>query len=272
MSNEKVLEKIEALKNFIKTIEPIAIAVSGGIDSMVLAFVAHRYFKNVKIFHAISPAVPIQGTERVKKYAKKENWDLKTVQPGEFEDDNYVSNPANRCYYCKDNLYKKMIKHINSMEGFTLVSGTNYDDLSDYRPGLNAASENSVIHPFVEAKINKSMIRKIARYFTLNDLSELPASPCLSSRIETGINIDKSLLPLVNETELYLDKLLKPKTVRCRMRKAGIFIELDEKTLEFLSTSKKSEIQSNIKKRFFHDYNYDIHFAKYKMGSAFIRE
>ena len=124
-------------------------------------------------------------------------WRLTEVDAGEFADPAYRANPVNRCYFCKTNLYDR-IAHVT--EG-PIASGANLDDLGDYRPGLIAAAEHRVRHPFVEAGMDKAAVRALARDFDLADISELPAQPCLSSRVETGIAISASDLAFVARME-----------------------------------------------------------------------
>ena len=164
----------------------LAVAVSGGVDSLTLAFCAARWVPDILAIHAVSPAVPAEATERVRRYAETNGWPLKVVSSGEFKDPNYRANPHNRCYFCKSNLYTTMTELFDG----PVASGTNTDDLGDYRPGLVAAKENAVVHPFVEAGIGKDDLRAIARLFDLQDIAELPAQPCLSSRVESGIRLE----------------------------------------------------------------------------------
>ena len=123
------------LEDYFRSQPPMAVAVSGGVDSMTLAVVASRVRPETQIFHAISPAVPAAATARVRSYARSEKWRLTVVDAGEMADENYLNNPANRCYFCKTNLYQTVSKQTDLL----LASGTNLDDLDDYRPGLIAA-------------------------------------------------------------------------------------------------------------------------------------
>ena len=261
------------INRLVRTIDEIsdpAVAVSGGIDSMTLAALAHKFEPGkVKMYHAISPAVPTQATERVEKVATEQRWDLTIFDAGEFRDQNYVSNPVNRCFYCKTNLYETISKKTTAV----ILSGANHDDLQDYRPGLLAADNFSVRHPFIENGIDKATIRQIAKQVGLGELSELPASPCLSSRIETGISIDAKLLPMINKCEQLISTLIipKPATVRCRVRDIGIVIELDGVSYRLLSKNIRSELQKEIQQIFESVRSTDdIFFKEYQMGSAFL--
>jgi uncharacterized protein len=212
------------LVNVLDGYNEIAIAVSGGVDSMVLAYVAHRLSRaQTTMLHAISPAVPQVATARVKRYAQSEGWRVTYLDAGEFEDPNYRANPVNRCYYCKSNLYDR-IREATSTQ---IASGTNTDDLSDFRPGLKAASERGVIHPYVDAGLGKGAIYRLAGRHGLSDLAELPAQPCLASRVETGIAIDPEDLAFIEMMEGRAASLVSvPTDIRCRTTAAGIVIEV----------------------------------------------
>ena len=259
-----------ALESVLRTLPALNVAVSGGVDSMTLAVIAHRLAPDAtRMVHAVSAAVPPQASERVRHYARREGWRLEELDAGEFADARYRANPANRCYFCKSNLYGAMAGRFRD----ALVSGTNLDDLGDFRPGLLAAEEHRVRHPYVEAGIHKAGVRDIARSLGLDDLAELPAAPCLSSRIETGIAIDPRVLPVVNDVEQWLTVEIAPRTVRCRVRGEGIVVELDGDALAGLDTTRRAELRSSIAGRFAHiQVHRPVSFAPYRMGSAFLRE
>ena len=208
----------------------LAVAVSGGVDSMTLAAFAHRVKpEGVTMIHAVSPAVPPAATARVRARAEKENWRLTITGAGEFEEARYRDNPVDRCYFCKSNLYDRIRALTSGMIAPGLIaSGANTDDLGDYRPGLLAAAERGVVHPLIEAGMNKSAVRALARRLGLDDVAELPAQPCLSSRVETGIAIDAADLAFIDMVETALTPLARPgAAVRCRVTKDGIRIEVD---------------------------------------------
>ena len=174
------------IEDWFAKVGPHAIAVSGGVDSMTLAACAHRGNPASVMFHAVSPAVPKDATERVERYGRRFNWNLQLVDAREFHDPQYVENPINRCFYCKKNLYGV----IRQATELPMASGTNCDDLQDFRPGLDAASKHGVRHPFVEFGYHKRDVRALAHQLGLDELGDLPASPCLASRVESGIAID----------------------------------------------------------------------------------
>ena len=259
------LNALVRLTEALSSLGPMAVAASGGVDSMTLAVVAHRLFgKGALIVHAVSPAVPPQATERVKAHAEAEGWNLKIVDAEEFKDERYLANPVNRCFYCKFNLYDC----IAGVTELPIVSGTNTDDLSDYRPGLEAAKDHQVTHPFVMADIDKDAIRDIARHLNLGDLSELPAAPCLSSRLETGVTVTPERLMFVNKVEGYISDLLSPETVRCRILAKQVEIQLDPESFDKLDGADK--YRDRIIAFAGIDQSLPIKFAAYKKGSAFV--
>ena len=266
---EPVPASVSALNTVLDDIGRAAVAVSGGVDSMTLALLAgRRSGADCAMFHAVSPAVPAEATTRVQEYAVREGWRLTVLDAGEFDDPAYRANPANRCFYCKTNLYGALAARTDA----TLLSGTNVDDLGDWRPGLKAAEEHGVRHPFVEAGIDKATVRVLAAGLGFDDLARLPAAPCLSSRIETGLRVEADDLASVHAAERYLARQLRPETVRCRRRKAGIVIELDETTLGALSASRRAALGAAVAGMFeTNDRTRPVSFAPYRTGSAFLR-
>lgn len=200
-------------------------AVSGGVDSMTLATLAHRHLAHQpRMIHASSPAVPAAARPLIEAQARAEGWRLEIIDAGEFADPAYRANPVNRCYFCKSNLYDSIRAVLAVSEG-TVASGANLDDLSDFRPGLQAAGEHGIRHPFVEAGTDKATVRALARAHCL-DFAELPAQPCLASRVETGLRIELADMDFIDRLETELRRSAGARSdLRVRLRRGGVAVE-----------------------------------------------
>jgi len=268
-----MVSKISVLKQTIDNFPTVrVIACSGGIDSMLLATLIHRLSPfNTHVIHAVSHAVPKMATNRVLEWASVEEWNIQTVYAGELENKIYINNPVNRCYYCKSMLYQTVYNafYDRDMRQAVVLSGTNCDDLGDYRPGLEAANEFNVRHPFVEAGITKNDIRSIARYLDL-PFSDIPASPCLSSRIYTGTTITQDRLNVIEVAEQLLIDLLDLDLVRCRIRGNDMLIEVNEKDRNKITPSVIDFIYSKVGFHYAWLKSISLDKGSYIMGNAFV--
>jgi pyridinium-3,5-biscarboxylic acid mononucleotide sulfurtransferase len=270
---ESLPASTQRLSEALRSMGKVAVAVSGGVDSLTLAAFAHRLLGGtVTMYHAVSPAVPPAATQRTRAIAQQEGWHLEVMDAGEFASEDYLSNPSNRCYFCKTNLYASVTRHTQRQ----VVSGTNMDDLGDYRPGLTAAKEHAVRHPFVEAGMSKQAVRALARELGMPDIAELPSSPCLSSRVETGIAIDPAILRAIDTVEEHLRAILPSmglpsKNVRCRYRSRGVAIELDEAVLAQLGPVQRTSLSTRVTEAFSAcSPGAVVLFEPYRLGSAFL--
>ncbi|NND93039.1 MAG: adenine nucleotide alpha hydrolase [Granulosicoccus sp.] len=246
----------------------LAVAVSGGVDSMTLASVAYAVLGDkLLLVHARSPAVPSDASERVEGYARRLGWPLKLVDAGEFADQRYLGNPVNRCYYCKSNLYARL----RDVWDGPIASGANLDDLGDYRPGLVAAHEKSVVHPLIEASIDKRTVRALARHQQLGSVASLPAQPCLSSRVETGLAISVDDLVFLHRVERYMTDVLGPGDLRCRVTAAGIRIEVAD-AIKRANVDRWSAVCREVENMIAADGRELAEFSVYRRGSAFLHE
>lgn len=248
----------------------LTIALSGGVDSMTLAAFAHRQLADgVRMVHAVSPAVPPEATARVEAMAAERGWRLDLVDAGEFQDPAYLANPVDRCFFCKTNLYASL----HRIAPPPVASGTNLDDLGDYRPGLKAAAAAGVVHPFVEAGIDKQGVRALARSLGLGAIAELPAAPCLSSRLETGVAVTAERLAVVHGVERRLQELFGPGDHRCRIRATQIEVQLDGATHAGLDMAGRDAIDGMVGELAArHGIVLPVAIGAYRRGSAFLRD
>ena len=255
----------------------LKIALSGGIDSITLMAVAARVRKEPTVaVHAVSAAVPEEATQLCRDLAKKFNWPLAEIDAREFDNEHYIANPVNRCYYCKSSLFDRIIESEGveiclTDQGYTIATGTNTDDLGDYRPGLLAAQERAVWQPYVEADINKKMIREIARLEQLDDFAQMPAQPCLSSRVETGIAIDTKDLRFIHRVEKLITDLTSAGDIRCRITRSGVTVQLPPANEIFSNTEIRARADQLILQFCADEGRLFTGFEPYKMGSAFLK-
>ena len=261
-------EHADRLSDYLAHFDNLAIAVSGGVDSMTLAWFAHRALgSGAAIYHAVSPAVPPEATARVRQYAQCYGWQLVIVDAHELADSDYVANSINRCYFCKRDLYQTIRDHTD----WPIASGTNLDDLDDFRPGLRAATSAGVYHPLVECGIRKVDVRALAAGAGLHDIAELPAAPCLASRIETGTTVSAERLKLVHAVEKLIRQTIGGATVRCRLRSRTIEIELDASTFAKLDDAMRQYLTDRIARlQSSEGWVAPVRFGVYRRGSAFV--
>lgn len=248
------------------------IALSGGIDSLTLMTIAARVRNNhpTIAMHAVSAAVPVEATERCRFLAAKYHWQLREIDALEFESTDYVRNPYNRCYYCKSSLFTTINACTNNAGDNTIATGTNIDDLGDYRPGLIAAAEQHVWQPYVEAGVDKETVRGMARHEGLGNLASLPAAPCLSSRVETGIAISSHDLHLIHQVENLVTLSSVPGDIRCRIVKRGVVVQLPLDSPLFSDPELKVSVTNLVNSLCVSADKPFLGFEKYVKGSAFI--
>ena len=264
MAMATITTTIEALERALDGHGEVAVAVSGGIDSLTLATLAHRRLGGrARMFHSLTASVPEAATRRTRELAGRFGWRLEIIDARELGREEYLANPANRCFFCKQSLYAEIARHTDAQ----VLSGANADDLSDYRPGLDAAREAGARHPFAELGVDKNTIRAIARELGLGDLAEIPASPCLSSRVETGIRIEAPMLKRIERAEIAVRSRVHARSLRCRVRGSGIVIEIDGATLEAMPQVVREEVAREVAQIFGRTPTYE----PYRMGSAFLK-
>ena len=207
-SSGSLQDALTRLKMLIASMNQVVVAFSGGVDSALVLDVAHEVLGDRAVgLTAISPTFPPEEQEIAVAFTKQRGIRHMLVETHELEDEGYARNEGNRCYFCKSELFR-LASHRASQIGIEWVlDGTIVDDLGDHRPGLQAASENAVRHPLVEAGFNKEMVRKIAAHRNIHVWNK-PSFACLGSRFAVG-------------TRVTLDRILQVQKVESALRSVG---------------------------------------------------
>ncbi len=183
------------------------VAFSGGVDSAVVAKAAYLALGEKSLaVTGISASLASSELETAKRIAKAIGIRHETVATDELNQDGYLKNQPNRCWYCKTELYKQLQLLGDERNVAYLLNGANSDDASDFRPGMKAASEHHVRSPLAECGIDKGAVRQIAQAWNL-EVWDKPATPCLSSRVVYGLKITPEQLARIDTAEQLLRDL-----------------------------------------------------------------
>jgi uncharacterized protein len=220
---------IETLEARIAELGSAVVAFSGGVDSSVVAALAHRALgPKALAVTAVSPSVAQGELDGARRVAAHIGIAHEIVRTDELARPGYRANGPDRCYFCKSELYD-VLAELAARRGYAaLLSGANADDQGDWRPGLKAAAEHGVVHPLHD--VGKPQVRELARRFALPS-AEKPASPCLASRIPYGTAVDPETLALIDRAERAVKALGFPVL---RVRHHGIMgrLEVDANDLD----------------------------------------
>jgi uncharacterized protein len=191
----------ERLTALIGSMGRVAVAYSGGIDSTLVLKVAHDTLGDSAVgLTAVSASMPHYEQDGAAQVAAEIGARVMWVNTHEDEDENYLANPTNRCYFCKTNVYDELLE-VAAREGFpVLLDGANADDVGDWRPGRQAAKEHGVRSPLEEVGMTKADIRALARELGLSNW-DMPSAPCLSSRVPYGTRISPETLDRIGRGE-----------------------------------------------------------------------
>lgn len=200
-------DKLTGLKKILSGMENAIVAYSGGVDSTLLLKIARDVIGEGAIgLIVISPTLPQRELAEAREIASLLGFQLIEVSSQEMELPAFTENSERRCYFCKDHRYRMLNRYASENGYQNLLDGGNADDLGDYRPGLQAAQEQSVRSPLQEAGLTKHEIRQLARELNLPNWNK-PSSACLASRIPYWTEITPSLLQQVEDAENLLFKL-----------------------------------------------------------------
>lgn len=224
-------EKIDKAVHIIGAFNGAVVALSAGVDSSLVASLARKALGDrVTAITAISESLAPGEIEIARKTAKQIGIRHIVVSTDEVHSANYRANPSNRCYYCKDTLYRELRRQADSFGFEAILDGTQLDDLGDTRPGLLAAKEAGVRSPLAEAGFSKKDVRESARGLGL-EVWDKPAMPCLSSRIPHGDEITVEKLIQVGEAESMIKRLSGARDIRVRHHGEAAAIEISKEEI-----------------------------------------
>lgn len=258
-------EKIDLLKQNIKSMHQLTVAFSGGVDSTFLLKVAHDVLKDsVLAVTARSATFPEREFQEAVEYVKNLGVTHRVLLFDEFNVAGFSDNPPNRCYLCKKELFSQ-IKRLSEEQGIDYVAdGSNQDDLQDYRPGMKAVKELGIISPLHEAEMTKEDIRFLSREMGIPTWDK-PSFACLATRFPFGERITREKLHMVDKGEEYLIGLgFKQIRVRCHGKLARIEVTTEARS-KFFDTDLMDQIDSEFKKIGFIFVSLDL--QGYRTGS-----
>lgn len=222
--------KSSVLQSRLRNLGRVLVAYSGGVDSAYLAWVARQVLgDNMLAIIADSPSLARTHRADAIAFAKEQQIPVEVIASSELDRPEYVRNDAQRCFFCKDELFTLM-EQVRTSRGFdAIIYGVNLDDQGDWRPGQKAAQAHSVVAPFLDAGLGKKWIRTLARNAGLRIWNK-PASACLSSRIEYGRPVTREALDAIEKGE---DALRALGFTQFRVRHHGeiVRIEIDPEEL-----------------------------------------
>lgn len=220
--------KFLALKALLQELPGAVIGFSGGVDSTFLVYVAHEVLKDrIIAVTAVSDTYPEHQLDEARQLAAQFGINHEIIKTNEFDSPDFTSNPSNRCYYCKKELFSEL-KNLADKNGWVVLDGANLDDCNDYRPGHKAAAEMGVRSPLKEAGLTKAEIRELSKDLGLPTWNK-QAYACLASRIPYGTAITAEALKRIDQAETFLASLgLKQMRVRDHFPVARIEVDRTE--------------------------------------------
>ena len=228
--------------------ERVIVALSGGVDSAVVAMAAKKALdKNAIAVTADYNTLSAEELTSAKKVAKEIDIEHRVIKYNELDNIEFVKNDQLRCYHCRTELATYLSNQARQMDVGLIVDGTNTDDLSDFRPGIRALRENGIKSPLVELGINKLHVRNIAKSKKLS-VYDKPSNSCLASRIPHGIPVTLDKLKRIETAESFIKSTFNVKQVRVRDHQDLARIEVGKEEIkEMFDSEKISMVDSKLK-------------------------
>ena len=247
------MKKIENLENWFHKKGKTLVALSGGVDSALVAFAAQKTLGNQAIaVTADYKTLSQEELDSAKRVCQEIGIRHIIIEYNELDNPNFVKNDQNRCFHCRTELAENLLRLSKIEKITTIVDGTNLDDLTEYRPGLLALKKNGIQSPLVETRFSKSDVRGVAKKVGLS-IHDKPSNSCLASRIPWGSKVTIERLARIEKSEMMLKQLFGVRQVRVRDFGKSANIEVDKDELVFLDDKKK---MSTLKK-YMNEFGFD---------------
>ncbi len=261
-------KKMASLQDQITRLSSVIVAYSGGVDSAFMLKVAHDTLSNsggrALAVTARSPSYPRSELEAAQELARSIGAEHMIIESEELDDPNYQSNPMDRCYYCKGELFGKLVEIAETENINAILDGANADDLSDHRPGSQAAREKDVLSPLQSVGLTKQEIRELSKEMGLPTWDK-PAMACLASRIPYGDLITSDNLSMVEQAERALKEM---GFGQLRVRHHGYIARIELDPAEFSKAIDPSKSEAIYKALKAIGYNYvTLDILGYRTGS-----